>query len=197
MVTHLMFDIETLGKRSTSVVLSLACVAFTFEDDAPYSQYIADGFYVKFNPIEQLRMGRTVDQDTIDWWKKQPKKARKILKPSKNDVSMKKGLAMLREYINKSDYDWEIGYCWSRGNYFDFPIIEDLHDQFGAKLPFNTWKIRDVRTMIDVLTGDSRGKYELRGGIPKEFVAHHALHDAALDVMRMKEIFQSLREDWT
>lgn len=192
MITHLNFDLETLGKKSSSVVLSLACVAFTFEDDTPYSQYVLDGFYIKFDPIEQLRMGRTTDQDTINWWKEQSEEARGVTKPSKDDVSVEKGLAMLREYINGTKYEWKNGYCWCRGNYFDFPMIEDLHEQVGAKLPFNTWKIRDIRTMIDVLTGSDRGKYELRGGVPKEFVAHHALHDTALDIMRMKEIFQSM-----
>jgi hypothetical protein len=192
MITHLNFDIETLGKKSDSVVLSLACIAFTFEDDTPYSEYILNGFYVKFDPVEQIKMGRTVDQDTIEWWKKQSEEARKVTKPSKDDVHVKQGLKLLREYIEKTDYDWKVGYCWSRGNYFDFPMIEDLHRQVGLELPFNTWKIRDIRTMIDVLTGDDRGQYELRNGLPAEYVAHHALHDAALDVMRMKEIFKSL-----
>jgi hypothetical protein len=194
MITHLNFDLETLGKKSTSVVLSMACIAFTFEDDTPYSQYILDGFYVKFNPIEQLKMGRTTDQDTINWWKEQNEDARKVTLPSEDDVTVKEGLLMLRDYIGKTKYEWKKGYCWCRGNYFDFPMIEDLHDQVGLKLPFNTWKIRDIRTMIDVLTGSDRGEYNLRDGLPKEYVHHHALHDAALDVMRMKEIFKSLME---
>jgi hypothetical protein len=194
MITHLNFDLETLGKKSTSVVLSMACIAFTFEDDTPYSQYILDGFYVKFNPIEQLKMGRTTDQDTINWWKEQNEDARKVTLPSEDDVTVKEGLLMLRDYISKTKYEWKRGYCWCRGNYFDFPMIEDLHDQVGLKLPFNTWKIRDIRTMIDVLTGSDRGEYNLRDGLPKEYVNHHALHDAALDVMRMKEIFKSLME---
>jgi hypothetical protein len=191
MITHLNFDLETLGKKANSVILSMACIAFKFEDDTPYSKYVLDGFYVKFNPLEQIKMGRTVDRETVEWWKLQNDEARKVTQPSDDDVSVAEGLAMLREYINGTDYEWKTGYCWSRGNYFDFPMIEDIHDQLGAKLPFNTWKIRDIRTMIDVLTGDDRGRYELRGGVPKEYVPHHALHDTALDIMRMKEIFKS------
>lgn len=195
MITHLNFDVETLGTRPGSVVLSLACVAFKFEDEKTFADYILDGFYVKFDPIEQIKLGRLTDADTLSWWKKQSDEARAVTKPSKDDVSLKTGLAMLRDYIKGSDYEWKHGYCWCRGNYFDFPMLESLHDQAAMPIPYNTWKIRDTRTFFDVLTGGDRGMYELKDGLPKEFVHHHALHDTALDVMRMKEVFRMLSQD--
>jgi hypothetical protein len=61
--------------------------------------------------------------------------------------------------------------------------------------PINTWKIRDVRTYIDVLTGSTTGIYELKSGTPKGFVKHNSLHDTALDIVRMKEIYKMLYVD--
>lgn len=194
MVKHLIFDLETLGKKSSSVILSLACVVFRFEDDEGFDDYIKSGFYVKFNPIEQLKSGRTTDKDTITWWKSQEPSARKITMPSDDDVSVKEGLTKLVEYIRKSGYDWKHSYCWSRGNYFDFPIIENVFEQYGIALPFNIWKIRDIRTMIDVMTGSGNGDYELKNGYPKNFIKHNCLHDAAIDIMKMKEIFKNILE---
>jgi len=48
--------------------------------------------------------------------------------------------------------------------------------------------------MIDCLTGSDNGYYNLRGGEPKSFVKHHALHDTALDCARMIEIYHTLSE---
>lgn len=195
-VTHLMFDIETLGKREDTVVLTLACVPFTFEERATYKQLMERGFYVKFNAQEQIRVWkRSTDKDTIAWWKQQSEEAREAaLYPSDMDATMIDGLDALAQYIKGTDYKWKEGYLWARGaNYFDYPKIEHMYDQAEVKIPFNTWKIRDVRTYVDILTGVDNGKYELN--LPGSHVAHNCLDDCVRDVMSMKEIYFKLQED--
>ena len=192
--THLMFDIETLGTRERSVVLTLACVPFTFEDvSETYDDIIANGFFVKFDAKEQIKtFQRVTDADTIAWWKNQSDEAKRFsLPPSADDVSLEKGCADLRAFIKGTNYDFKNSYIWSRGCYFDFPKIEDLYRDLNQKAPFNGFKIRDTRTMIDVLTGNMRGEYDLRDGMPTNYIKHHALHDAAFEAVRMKEIFNS------
>lgn len=189
---HLSIDTETLGLRENTVVLSLGVAAFQMKQGASndFERYIERGFHVKFNVKDQLlNWKRTTDQSTIDWWKQQEPVAQKILKPSEEDVSMEEGLLLFNDWIKTSGYDWKKSYVWSRGTYFDFPKIEHMYFQSGVKCGFNTWKIRDTRTFIDILTGSENGAYEPRGGFPKSFVKHDALHDAAMDAYRMVEIF--------
>lgn len=193
-LTHLMFDIETLGVRERAVVTTLACVPFTLEDDKTYKQHVKDGFFVKFDVKEQIsKYARVTDPDTISWWKGQSNEAKKnSILPSENDQTLADGCSALRRFIKGTDYDFKNSFIWSRGCYFDFPKIEDLYRDLGEKPPFNGFKIRDTRTMIDVLTGSLRGDYNLEGGTPDGFVHHHALHDCALEIAKMKEIYKSL-----
>lgn len=190
-LTHLLFDTETLGKRENAVVTALACVPFRFEDNTGYDDLVLNGFFVKFNVPEQLQdYKRTTCPDTLQWWREQSKEARQnSILPSSNDVSLVEGLKQLTEFIKGTGYNYKKSYVWSRGNYFDFPKIEDLYRQAGLEVPFSTWKIRDSRTYIDILAGTDNGMYVLKNGTPKNFIHHHALHDAALDVSRMLEIY--------
>ena len=194
-LTHLCFDIETLGLRENTVVTTLACVPFTFEDPMEYDQLVLRGFYVKFDVKEQLqKYKRSVCQSTMDWWKQQSKEAREnSILPSKNDVSLEQGLGFLTNFIQRTNYNPKKSYVWCRGNYFDFPKIEDLYRDIDEEVPYNSWKIRDTRTFIDILTGVDNGNYDLKGGTPSTFVKHNALHDAAMDCARMIEIFQTVQ----
>lgn len=191
---HIIIDIETLGFASDCVVLSLGATAFTFETNRPndYNQYVLDGFYCKFNPVEQLEVyKRTFDEDTIRWWKTQPEEARAVTRPSPDDVTLVEGMTKLNEWIKASGYNWKESFVWSRGTYFDFPKLEHIYNQIGIKPAYNGWKIRDTKTYCDVLTGGNSGLYHPKQ-TPAEFVHHHALHDAALDAYRVVELFQLL-----
>lgn len=195
-VVHLNFDTETLGLYENAVVTTLACCAFTLEDNTPYDELVQTGFFAKFNVMEQLKVyRRETTQSTVDWWKEQSEEAKvHSIKPSVNDISLEEGLTKLTEYIKNSGYSWKHSYLWSRGNAFDFPKIESLYRNVGMSVPFNTFRVRDTRTMIDCLTGSDNGYYNLKDGEPKSFVKHHALHDTALDCARMIEIYQTMAE---
>lgn len=196
-ITHLMFDIETLGLRETSVVTSLACVPFTFEGSETYDDLIQNSFYVRFSVEDQIKnYKRTTDASTINWWKSQSEEARAMsIKPSPDGVSLLTGIDSLSTFVEQSDYDLRKSYVMSRGNAFDFPKIESLYYSVNIPCAINTFMARDVRTYIDILTGSSNGQYELKNGEPEGFVKHHALHDAAFDVVKMKEIYKLLLEE--
>ena len=192
MTANLIIDLETLGTREGAVVVSLGATLFDFENGKnDFDRYIDEGFHVKFDIADQIRNHkRKVEDGTLAWWKEQSESARKILKPSDEDASMRDGLEMFNAWLRSSKYDFKKSYVWSRGTYFDFPKVESMYDQLGLECGFNTWKIRDVRTFIDVLVGVDNGKYEPQNGAPSGFIAHDALHDAAMDAYRMVEIFR-------
>lgn len=164
---------------------------FAFEEDQPYQAMLADGYYVKFKVEDQIKnYHRTTDADTIAWWKKQPQEARDAAyKPYDTDVTMEEGLRGLSKFIGRSKYNYKQSYVWARGPQFDFPKIESMYDQVGISLPFNSWKIRDVRTIVDILAGTNTGVYEPDGGYPAGFIKHNSMHDAAKDAYCMKELF--------
>jgi len=189
---HLIIDLETLGLASDCVVLSLGATVFTFETDRPndYGQYVLDGFYVKFDARDQVaRWKRTMDDDTIEWWRGQPEDARAVTRPSPVDVPLLEGMDQFNTWIRQSGYNWKDSFVWSRGTYFDFPKLEHIYKQIGIKPGYNGWKIRDTKTYCDVLTGGNSGVYRPKT-TPTEFIKHHALHDAALDAYRLVELFQ-------
>lgn len=189
---HISVDIETLGLRENTVVLSIGAAAFTLQPNNPndFDKYIETGFHVKFSAKEQIvDQKRTTDQSTIDWWKGQEAAAQKIFKPSSEDVGMIEGLQMFNDWVKASGYKQGKSYTQTRGLAFDIPKIEHMYQQSQIKLPFNSWMARDTRTYIDILTGVSNGQYEPAGGFPKNFLKHDALHDASMDAYRMTEIF--------
>lgn len=197
-IKHIGFDIETLDITPRAVVLSIACCAFSFEEqDVGYEFYKETGLYIKLNVVEQIKAKRTVGKATVEWWKMQSPDAIAVTKPSDMDIGVEEALRRITEYIRNSEYDWKTSYIWTRGLNFDIPIIEDLFrtsNTFGDKdLPYNTWMTRDIRTYIDVLTGSTNGKYTLVDSKPpKSVVTHSALDDICMDILRMKEIYNKV-----
>lgn len=197
-LVHLMFDTETLGKRENAVILSIACVPFTLEDHNYFASFLSKGIMIKFDVEEQIKsFHRSISISTVEWWKQQSKEARNAnLKPSPNDMTVVEGLTKLSKFIGESGYNYKKSYVWARGTYFDFPKLEHFYeDCTNLTLPFNAWKIRDTRTYIDILTGTDDGKYELKLGKIDNFVAHNCLHDAAMEVAKLNEIYYMINEE--
>lgn len=196
--THLYFDVETLGvKESNTVILAVACVPFTFEENKTYDEYIKQGFFRKVIAKDQILNGDSKDLSTVEWWRSQPLEAQKnSFLPSSIDIPVKQTFIELADWIiSETNYDKRNSWVWSRGVAFDFPKIEYRFDQVAKEIdcPINTWMIRDTRTMIDCFTGSTNGQYKLKQE-PKNFIKHHCLHDCAHDVVIMKEIFDSMKE---
>lgn len=198
MLEHIIVDTETLGTKPNSVVLSIGATAFSLVpgNSNDFQTYIKHGFYAKLSIKDQVvNFGRKIDENTVNWWKNQSVEAQEVVRPSSDDMTMIDALNSLNAWIKTvQGYKWKDSYVWCRGNYFDFPMLESMYDQADIKCGYNTWKIRDVRTYVDILTGDTWGKYEPQNGTPREFIAHNALHDAAMDAYRMVEIFNHAAE---
>lgn len=197
---HLMFDIETLGFCDRAVVTSLSCVPFAIEARDDFIGLYETSFMVKFDVKEQIKVyNRKVDKKTIDFWSAQDKEVMKSnVLPSEHDESLKDGIMLLSNFIKDLPYyDFKESYLWSRGCYFDFPKIMSLFDD--AKMNFydvaNPFKIRDVRTYIDILTGVGNGKYTLRNGVPKEFKKHDCISDSVYQVLSMQEIYRESTQE--
>lgn len=191
MSIHLMFDLETLGVSEVdTAIISLAIVPFTFDKVSSFQSLIDSGFYAKIDAKQQIGNGSKFDPDTIRWWRSQPYEAQQhSFIESPDDITVEEAFSQAADFIKKSGYDFKNSFIWSRGTAFDFPKIEYRFKQIKRN-PVNYWKIRDVRTAIDCWTGSTNGQYEL--DVIPPHIKHHCLHDCALDVLAMQEIFAKM-----
>ena len=181
------FDVETLGVESTSVVLSAAIIHFDPEDLPTYQQLLDNACFVKFHAKDQIkRLNRSVDKGTLDWWDKQHSYIKEVsLNPSLSDVTPEDGIQLLKDYMAKFPKATQQT-MWSRGS-LDQMVIDSLAKLVDVEpiTSYNVW--RDVRTAIDLMYGGTNGYSEV---YHKEFnrasvIKHHPVHDCALDTMQL------------
>lgn len=186
-----MFDIETLGVESTTVILSAGIIYFDPEADADctYEELVARGLFVKFNAKDQVnRLGRTISKSTLDWWNKQGEFQQKasLIPSAEDDLLAEDGIRVLHKYINKymGGKKWDTETMWARGS-LDQMAIDSLCNKAGVEpiAPFNRW--RDMRTAIDMLYGTSNGYADVHGLNMDEVAKHHPIPDCALDILML------------
>lgn len=164
----MMIDFEALGVSGDSVVLSIGIVLFDKDGK------IHEELYKEFDPRFQILDGRTVNNDTIGWWRRTNKKEfARLLVNGKDDIAeaLPRMVRMLRE-------KYAIDKVWSR-HPMDFEIINSIlseKDQF----PFYTFA--DCSTLDEFVKMDRKNN-------------HNALDDAknqAVQVIRMREEWKNL-----
>ena len=135
-MNNIMLDIETLGTRVDSVVIQVAMVKFDRDGN------LGESLSVCLNKDEQLELGLSYTQATIDWWNKtNPELLKKLL--TENVSSLKEGLKQINSFINRYDYLW----CHAT---FDAPILSNLFEAAGMRAPWGYKNVRDIRTLVDL-----------------------------------------------
>lgn len=183
-----MFDIETLGVESTSVILSLGIIHFDVDKVYNYNDLIERGLFIKFNAADQIQnYKRTIDKDTLQWWSKQNDYAKATnFERSKADLLTLDGLDILQKYVDEHRVDANETF-WARGS-LDQVCIDSLCKAANRELItfYNNW--RDVRTAIDYTAENPKNGYcqiahptFTRDDVCK----HHPVHDCALDIMML------------
>lgn len=156
----LTFKFETLNDTPwNATVLSVAFVGGQWSDlgvEADVEKLLKNGeeyFFVVKNQKESY--GRVSSTDTIEWWKKQPVEAQnKVFKPeSKIDLSQ------LPTVFN--DYCRAIGVndktmIMLNGTIFHATLMQSLYKTFDEKMPYEFWNVRDVRTILDIISGSTK-----------------------------------------
>lgn len=119
---HIMVDIETLGTRAYSVILSIGAVAFNF--DSPPD--LKKSFYRNIELSETSQSGRTITYTTVGWWFQQPDNAIKGLLTPK-PVGLREALVDFEKFIHKN-----LGKkcaMWANGATFDLSILRNVLEQ--------------------------------------------------------------------
>lgn len=177
MANSVMIDLETLGTRPGSAILSIGAVEF---DLADYT--LAREFYIEIDRHDSERAGFLVQEDTLAWWTKQSPEAQRVLNPDAPS-SVVEALAGFTEFMvpNKGQT------VWGNGSDFDLVLLRSAYEKIGAEAPWKYWDNRCYRTMKGVHSKVPRLK---RSG-----THHNSLDDAKYQALHLLEIYRSLRGD--
>lgn len=156
---HIMLDIETLGTRVGSVVLSAAFVRF--------SDFQSTGCNLSIG--EQQVIGLEIDPQTELWWREQSAEAWRGA--TENPVQLVPALQHFAAWLAWARGDASTLYIWCHGASFDAPLLAEVYRLAGVPLP---WGYRDIR--------DTRTLYDLAGVDPRDF-SYGTLHNARDDAI--------------
>ena len=175
MTTHATIDIETLGTKPDTSVLTIGAVKFNpFTKEAPHSD-----LYIRMDADEQLEAGRSVDEDTLIWWNKQPQEIQDEAFNPDGRTSVEETLTQLNKYLVGVDK------VWCQGPVFDICILENLYRQYDKHFNWVFWNIRDSRTLFGLMPEDPRKKFK--------FAAHNALEDSRVQSICIQEVYSELQ----
>lgn len=152
-----MIDIETMGTRSTAMIVQIGACYFNRETGEIGKEFLVNTHAVDDN--------FTVDHGTLTWWLEQSEEARMSI----TDISMGIDIAVERLSFFLEDAK----YLWSHAT-FDIPILLHAFDVYKWKFPIHYSKMRDIRTLMDL--ADHRGTKEREG------IHHNALDDCKYQV---------------
>lgn len=167
---HLMIDIETIGTAASTVVLSVGVCSFNKEGVHAKKEWTLD-------MQEQIKLGRTFDQDTLFWWMKQKDEAKKAFDPKLPKIALKEFFAEFEAFIDeelaKQKEKRDELKPWGNCSMFDLTIIEDLYRNQGAgkdAIPWKFWNVFSYRT-FNHLT-------KAKDLVKREGIYHNAADDA-------------------
>jgi hypothetical protein len=181
------FDVETLGKESNTIILSMACVHFDSLKKPTHKDLFANAFFAKFDVEDQhKRLKRTMTPSTIEWWKKQCLNVKmKSFRPSEEDVIFEDGYEAMRTWAKQ--FNEPNSLVWARGN-LDQLVLDSIEEQLGLDPIFSYARWRDVRTAVDIWYNCDTGYVDVEHEDfdPKLHITkHNPIDDCVYDAMML------------
>lgn len=182
------FDVETGGKTTNSVILSMACVYFDARQQPGPKELRDTAFFAKFSVEDQVkRLGRGFTRSSLEWWDKQCDIVkRKSLKPSDSDIIIDDGIEAMRQWSKQFEFNDKC-WVWARGN-LDQLVLDAMEEKLEVPPVwfYNRW--RDVRTGIDLMTGSTTGYCDVDYpdfNPANDIMKHDPVDDCVYDAMML------------
>lgn len=169
----LMIDIETMGSRPGSVILTIGAVTFNAD-----TGLMGEEFYAAIGAETAAAVGLTTDIATMIWWMKQSDEARQAA--FSGDRPIASALADLADYVRRAD----ASRVWAKPPSFDLILLEAAFRACGIDVPWHFRTHRDCRTIFD-LTDTLQPNYG---------TAHNALDDAKGQAFGVIAAYAKLRQ---
>jgi len=169
---HLMIDLETLATTPNAAILTIGACKFD-----PCGRDVHSTYYERIKLESQEEYGRTINEDTLQWWSQQdPQIQEDAFGESTDRIDLRDAMKKL--------YTFGLGTTnvWSHGAIFDVVIIEDICRTFQQAVTWKFWEVRDTRTLFDLADVSVRieGK-------------HNALTDAVAQAHAVQQSYQKLK----
>jgi hypothetical protein len=175
--TDVMLDLETMGKKSNSALVSIGAVEFNLETGETGRE-----FYRVIDLQSCLDVGLKVNASTIYWWLQQSEAARKRI--------CEKG-----EHIQKvlNDFTFWMEDClekvkiWGNGARFDIGLLEDAYVACHLENPWYFRSEMDVRTLVAF-------KPEIKATYPMIGVEHDPIDDCKHQIGYCVETWKAINK---
>jgi len=167
-----MIDLETLATTPNAAILTIGACKFD-----PRGRDVHSTYYERIKLESQEEYGRTINEDTLQWWSQQdPQIQEDAFGESTDRIDLRDAMKKL--------YTFGLGTTnvWSHGAIFDVVIIEDICRTFQQAVTWKFWEVRDTRTLFDLADVSVRieGK-------------HNALTDAVAQAHAVQQSYQKLK----
>jgi hypothetical protein len=191
----LIFDFETLSsKPSEAPIISMGAIAGRWEYMDTVESLRLSGFYRNVDAMQQIKeLGLKTNTDTLIWWSRQGDEAKKVLN-AKDKISLKETLVQFNAWCTSMQVTHNTT-VFIRAPHFDYTIYENLLEKVGMDIyrPFSHWKVRDTRSLIDILYNVDRGYVPGFKAVMSELnlIEHNALDDTIKEYWQLKDYYQS------
>lgn len=171
----IMLDLETLGTRCGSVILSIGACTF---DRATGAHDIlgldcTPNFHIFLKMKCQMAHGATIDPATVIWWLGQSEAARHAIIAGQDDaVNSYEALTAFDDWMNMVCPEVPARIIWANGADFDLALLAELYRKFNRQPPWPYNGARDMRTVFDLAETKPKALLDAPTG------AHDALVDA-------------------
>lgn len=174
---NIMLDLETLGKRSYSAIISIGAVEFDIKTGKTGRE-----FYEIVDLQSCLDSGLKVEASTVYFWLQQSQAARnEICKP--NAKHLAHVLQLFNDYLGEYS-GTEFG-LWGNGSKFDIGLLENAHDVCNLKYPWHYRSEKDVRTLVSFAP-------KIKEMMPFEGVEHNPIADCKHQIKYCTAIWNKL-----
>ena len=170
-----MIDIETLGTKPGSIILSIGAVEFDIKTGNT-DLY----FHEQIDPISSQKEGMKLDFETVIWWLKKDKEAQKVIEENAGN-NLRTVLMKFDSWLN--DYCEKGVYLWGNSARFDLGLLQAAYEILDMETPWSHYNELDVRTIV------SFGR-EIKENMPFEGVKHNALDDCYHQIKYVSEIYK-------
>lgn len=151
-ISDIMVDIETLGTKYGSVILSVGIIGFQLYN----SKFDLKKKQIFLNYKKSTEYGFSIDNSTLKWWHGADRKSvfeNLIKNCNSNGIDPKDLPSSIESFINDNKTNSSVRW-WAHSPSFDLHLLNAYYEKFGANTPWKHYTSFDTRTLY--LIGNGR-----------------------------------------
>lgn len=176
---HLMIDLETMGTKTDSAIVSIGAVEFDINTGETGRE-----FYEVVNLQSAIDAGLKVYGDTVMWWLQQSEKARERLFSTKGK-NLNETLYLFRvflQYLGTKELK-----VWGNGARFDLGCLNYAYNSINKDIPWYFRHERDVRTLVSFAP-------EIKENMIFTGTQHDPIDDCKFQIKYCSEIWKKINK---